>query len=778
MSTNRPAPRVIRFGSFELDLEACELRKSGLRLKFAGQPFQVLAILLENPGQVVTREQLQQRLWPDTFVDVDHSLNTAINKIREVLGDSAENPRFIETIPRRGYRFLATMNAPSIAGGLNDSLETPPLPPIPAPSRAYNRIAVIAISLVAITTLSAFLFFEHRTHAIFMPHALTRVTFDDGLQIGATWSPDSRFIAYSSDRGGKFDVWVRLVSGGDAVQITKGPGHNWQPDWSPDGKSIVYRSEDGGGLFVIPALGGEGQAKKIASFGYYPRWSPDGSQVLFRTHLSPLGITNRFFVVEVNGGQPREILADLLARHNLSADAAAWHPDGKRVSLMCHDPGGTFTLWTQALSDGTELQSRFMPEVIKQFAEASSGTGAVEFTSAAKISWSSSGDAIYFDRIYRGARNLWKLTMDPATLAAVAAERLTTAAGPDSQPAISSDGKKLAFTTQNRLVRAWLFPFDASAGKVTGRGKAITSSGIAAWLPNLSRDGSKLAYSAAYGDKIDLRQKILPDGPETTLLADPNFGGFAIWSPDAARLLYRVFIPEQVSPAPPNSLKGGRLKLWSSATREEQLLGPLVKPSLDLEPYDWAPDGKSALVSIGSVTPRDGNSTSRTTDIWRIPIGAESSEQTNLPGQRLFSLADYGLYQEHFSPDGRWIVFVACHNSVSFECTLFAAPAQGGSWTNLSEGHFMDDKPRWSPDGKMIYYVSGRAGVYNVRGLRFDPVRGRAVGASFPVTSFASPGPIIANNITAVELTLNQKSLVIVLEESPGNIWMLDNVDR
>src|SRR4029077_17217610 len=102
--------QVIRFATFEVDLRSGELRKSGVRLKLTDQPFQVLAILLERPGEVVTREELQKRLWPDTFVDVDHNLNNAINKIREVLGDSAESPRFVETLPRRGYRFIAPVD--------------------------------------------------------------------------------------------------------------------------------------------------------------------------------------------------------------------------------------------------------------------------------------------------------------------------------------------------------------------------------------------------------------------------------------------------------------------------------------------------------------------------------------------------------------------------------------------------------------------------------------------------------------------------------------------
>jgi DNA-binding winged helix-turn-helix (wHTH) protein len=98
------SPKLVRFGTFEVDLQAGELWKSGRKRKLTGQPFLVLAMLLERPGQMVTREELQRRLWPDTFVDVEHSLNAAINKIREALNDSAESPHFVETLPRRGYR--------------------------------------------------------------------------------------------------------------------------------------------------------------------------------------------------------------------------------------------------------------------------------------------------------------------------------------------------------------------------------------------------------------------------------------------------------------------------------------------------------------------------------------------------------------------------------------------------------------------------------------------------------------------------------------------------
>jgi DNA-binding winged helix-turn-helix (wHTH) protein len=142
-----PAPanhiRIARFGVFELDLNAGELRKSGVKLRLQGQPIQVLTLLLERAGDIVTREELRQKLWPaDTFVDFDHSLNTAINKVREALGDSASSPRFVETLARRGYRFIAPVQGPVQSSPPNEApVENHVAPPIqpalalPTPTR-------------------------------------------------------------------------------------------------------------------------------------------------------------------------------------------------------------------------------------------------------------------------------------------------------------------------------------------------------------------------------------------------------------------------------------------------------------------------------------------------------------------------------------------------------------------------------------------------------------------------------------------------------------------
>ncbi len=159
MATESPErPRIVRFGIFEADLGARDLRKGGVRIKLHGQPFEVLAMLLERPGEAVAREDLRQRLWSnDTFVDFDAGLNTAINRLREALGDSAENPRFIETLPRRGYRFIAPVEAGDQApASLSEAPGKSPSEGVPTPAPApRSRAAILVLGLAVLGALLA-----------------------------------------------------------------------------------------------------------------------------------------------------------------------------------------------------------------------------------------------------------------------------------------------------------------------------------------------------------------------------------------------------------------------------------------------------------------------------------------------------------------------------------------------------------------------------------------------------------------------------------------------
>ncbi|HSB15572.1 MAG TPA: winged helix-turn-helix domain-containing protein, partial [Bryobacteraceae bacterium] len=286
--------RAIRFGVFEVDLQAGELRKNGLKIRIQEQPLQILAVLIERPGDVVTREDLRQRLWPtDTFVDFDHSLNTAVNKLREALGDSADSPRYVETLPRRGYRFVAPLE---LLG--EDLAEPAPGQPEPPPTRTrrllpWERIAFIAGLAVAVGIIVTMWLSRRGTVSeapvqrfTFAPEggATTPVISPDGKHIaylsgsgddaramvqdldrfapreipgseGAKeyifWSQDSGHIGFAA--GGR--LWKAPTPGGDPAAICQLPGEYLGGAWSPDGLSIVF-SVSHKGLYEVPARGG------------------------------------------------------------------------------------------------------------------------------------------------------------------------------------------------------------------------------------------------------------------------------------------------------------------------------------------------------------------------------------------------------------------------------------------------------------------------------------------------------------------------------------------
>jgi len=750
-NTNRVSA-VIRFDVFDADLQTQELRKHGVRLRLPGQSFQILKMLLERPGQLVTREEFQKALWPsDTFVDFDHSLNAAVNRLREALGDSAEEPRLVETLPRRGYRFIAPIeNSPDAH-----------LPvPIGTGTQVARRTGILRLTLLfaACVLLAGVGWFVHNWHrpASTVQRALTRITFDQGLQFGATWSPDNRFIAYSSDRGGKFDIWVQQISGGDPVQITKGPGHNWQPDWSPDGKYIAYRSEDGeGGLFIIPALGGAGLARKIVSAGFYPRWSPDGSRILFQT--SQGRAENEFYVVSLDGKPPRKVVTEF-GPLTITMRSAAWHPDGKRISIWVLGPSPVPTFWTVPVSGGAGVESKIDPQVLRQLGEVSASPRDLSANDG-QFSWMPAGKAIIFECTFRGVRNLWKMSVDRETLRANAIERLTTGSGPDTEFALSADGRRIAFTIKSEPVQARVFPFDATRGRLTGAGRSVTSPGVEAWETILSRDGKKLAFRVLRAGKGELWEQSLTDGRAEPIAPDDNYVRFNHrWSPDGRRLAYgRASVGSSES----------QLVVWSAEGRVEEPLTPLSKRGLIL--YDWSPDGKQLLLSQ-----QTSDNTIQISTLSAIPLS--NSE----PAPRMIAAeADHYLWEPHFSPDGRWVAFLdQSIQPVSTQSIIQVTSATGGPWIPVTDGKFWDDKPQWAADGKTLYFLSRQGGFYDVWGIRFNSAEGKAAGDRFRVTNFASPSLMIPNFMGDVELSVTRDKLALTMSQVSGSIWVLNDVDQ
>jgi DNA-binding winged helix-turn-helix (wHTH) protein len=213
----------LQFGVFELDCDAMELRKHGVTIRLQEQPLRVLATLVERPGEIVTREELQQHIWgKDTFVDFEQSLNKAVNRLREALNDQAGQPRYVETVPRRGYRFIAPvteLNAtepPRVPVLPNAVSDAKPTSPEPGKAPISTIAAFTTAALLVVVSISAALLWRQPERST--PAEAKRIT--SAASCCATLSRDGKLLAYASGiAGGVLHIWVQQTAGGEAIQV-------------------------------------------------------------------------------------------------------------------------------------------------------------------------------------------------------------------------------------------------------------------------------------------------------------------------------------------------------------------------------------------------------------------------------------------------------------------------------------------------------------------------------------------------------------------------------
>ena len=626
-------------------------------------------------------------------------------------------------------------------------------------SRRRAVIIALAILVVALGGITWTTFFRGpvaRSQHPFAQRALSRVTFDAGLQSEPTWSPDGRFLAYSSDHSGNFDIWVQPVAGGDAVQVTKSPAHDWQPDWSPDGSQIVFRSErDGGGLYVVPALGG--RERRLSSMGYRPRWSPDSSRILFANLMN--GAKPKVYVVTLDGEEPRQILADSFQDEG-PGTGVVWHPDGQRITIWSNYNREGLDLWTVPIDGGSPVRSGFY-KYAKQFA----WTGDFSLRGDC-FRWAPTGQAVYFEFTSLGVRHIVRYTVDPETLLVVGGPDRVTAGQADM--ALSRDGKKMALTTPTETVRAWSLPFVARTGKVLGEGQPITASGILPGGLDLSPDSKRLLYEAKRDGTLrtELRERWLEDGRETVLhVNNPgNVNRLAIpfWSRDGTRMAcarLRLLKPKGTG-------MEHSIVILPDGGGEEVVV---TSGKTIVYPWDWSADGQYIVASS------DGGTPGHVGTLAAFPVDAAPQAETQM--RVLASHPVYTLWNARFSPDDRWVCFLAVQSgNVS---NIYVVPATGGEWARITEDGSWSDKPQWSPDGKMIYFISNRGSVFlNVWGIRFDPIEGKPVGDAFRVTSFETPGRMLWSATDVMQISLNEDRLVVPIMERTGSIWVLEDVDK
>jgi Tol biopolymer transport system component/DNA-binding winged helix-turn-helix (wHTH) protein len=338
------APSTYRFGVFEADLGTGELRKRGRRVPLQDQPFQVLALLLRHPGEIVTREELQRALWPaDTFVEFEHGVNTAIKKLRQALGDSADNPRFIETLPRKGYRFIAPAENLTTPSVIPVSAAIPGAAPVPAgvvrPRRLWWLLAGTGLVVVAAGCTAWLL---NRPGRAIVPVPIPLTTYP-GIQSSPSFSPEGDRVAFSWNglKQDKFDIYIKQIGEEEPARLTKDSADDFAPAWSPDGRWIAFlRRQPGGkcGVFLIPAVGGaERKLTEVAGESWWVflwagpiSWHPTGKWLVVPDRNSaqePYAL----FLVSFETGEKRKLTAP---PKDVSGDAApAVSPAGRAIAF-------------------------------------------------------------------------------------------------------------------------------------------------------------------------------------------------------------------------------------------------------------------------------------------------------------------------------------------------------------------------------------------------------------------------------------------------------------
>ena len=706
--------QIVRFGVFEADFETGELRKNGVKVPLQGQPFQVFAVLVEHSGELVTRDDLRQKVWPeDTFVDFDHALNTSITKIRVALGDDADNPRFVETLPRRGYRFIAPVDKPiSEVSAASKGRYGKFAGRTRWVSVGATLLAVLCgvgiwrfslnrseapqppIEIVPLAGLTGFeseaAFSPDGNQVAFALHAsknsgiyTTAVGSEKSLRLTSDsrdccpkWSPSGRQVAFSRFANGGFDFYVIPASGGTEHRLSSWPpeGHQiskvpkWRAtlrcfDWSPDGKVLAFsnnQADETHSWIALLSLG-DSTVRPLTSppspnVDYAPAFSPDGSTVAF-IRGTAAGVVEDLYVVPAAGGTPKRLTFD-----NTWIDAPpAWTPDGRDI-VFASMRGGSSTLWRISASGGT-------PQPVP-------GVGAGAFLP----SISSKGHQLVYQQSSGGKLNIWRLNLrDPkhsqGPPAIVISEK-----GAGNRPHFSPDGKRIAFES-DRLGYWEIWACDSDG---THCGQLTSLHGVA---------------------------------------------GAARWSPDGQYIAFE-FRPKEHS----------EVYLLEMRTGVPRMLTTL--PGADSGGPNWSRDGKW----IYFYTDRGGGSF----QLWKRQVNGGPPVQVTKNG---------GVFGSE-SADGRFLYYL------KFESPgIWRMPLNGGEEIRVLDQPAGDDWWDWALTPSGIYFLDSSSGTHG--GVKFFDF---ASGKTISISNLDRPSSV------GLAVSPDGKSLLYALAEpEESNIMLVKN---
>jgi Tol biopolymer transport system component/DNA-binding winged helix-turn-helix (wHTH) protein len=660
---------IYRFGVFELDSRAAELRKNGVKLKLQDQPYQVLLKLLEHPGEIVSREELRSVLWQeDTFVDFETGLNTAIKRLRETIGDSADHPTFIETVPRRGYKFIAPVARTVVED--RQIPEVTNLQELPQGKSILKRgwiTAAVALLLVGCLVVG------YRQPK--PPTVINTIRLTNDLKAK---SPGNPFVT-----DGPYIYFIEgmpWTTGSGIAQLSVAGG---ETTWiatslkqilaifsiSPDRTALLVAngfgvgSESASELWVQPLPAGAphrvGDVMASAAC-----WTPDGTHIVY-AHGPAI------IVMSKDGSEPHP-----LANATGVVRTLRFSPDGRRIRFsIIHSKADSNAIWEMD-ADGKNLHALF-----PDWKEA-------PFQCCGN--WSPDGENYYFQAAPGPAQGIWVMPERHSMFGRAAAGPSRLVSGPlrFSVPVPSTDGKRLFVVGSEPRVE--LFRYD-----LKGRRFDSYAPGLSAGPVDFSPDRKWMAY-ISYPDMTLWRSR--PDGSDKMQLTFPPVRAYEPrWSPDGSKI---AFMDVQFS-------RPWKIRvLSSSGDTPAELLVTAGGDQAETDPT-WTPDGKSIVFG------RSGGAGDRHAVIDRLDLNTR--HVSSIPDSE-------GLSSPRMSPDGRYISALQ-----GDETKLVLFDTTTNRWSNLVEGEQLSYN-EWSRDGRYVYLREEGGGSGEVVRVRIkDRVAERVV---------------------------------------------------